>query len=154
MSSSAFSNPRRSPTESPDNRAFGLSRWFHVASEETGGAFSAWIEEVAPGSGPPLHVHTRESEVFTVLEGSLLFQLEEEQLTAHAGETVVIPRGARHTFHNAGDAPARALIALTPGGGEQFFRDVDAEGLGPADMARIEQIAAEYGLQFVGPPIG
>ena len=46
------------------------------------------------------------------------------------------------------------MILLSPGGGEQFFRDVSAEALGPDRMDRIAEIAAGYGLEFVGPPIG
>lgn len=147
-------DPLRTATGEPDNRAFGFFRWFQVDAAETDGALSSWIEEVPPGGGPPLHVHTLEVETFTLLEGSLQFALDDRSLTAKAGETVVIPKGTPHTFHNASNTVARALVSLTPGGGERFFRDVEAEGLGPGDMSRIEEIGSEYGLDFAGPPLG
>lgn len=148
-----MSSSLRTPHRPADDQAFGLKRWFLVASEDTGGSLSTWIEEVPAGAGPPLHVHHREPEVFTVLSGRLTFALGDERLSAGPEETVVIPRGTPHTFKNEGAEPARALITLSPGGGEQFFRDVSAEGLGPDQMERIVEIAESYGLEFVGPPL-
>ncbi|KIT17329.1 hypothetical protein [Jannaschia aquimarina] len=53
-----------------------------------------------------------------------------------------------------GPGEARVLIMLPPGKGVGFFRDVAAEGLSPgSDMSRINEIAATYGVEFVGPPI-
>ena len=145
--------PLRRTADPPDNQAFGLPRWFQVDGAETEGAFCSWIEEVPPGAGPPLHVHHRETEVFTLLSGRLRFQLQDEQLEAEAGDNILIPRGLPHTFHNHTNSPTRVLVCLTPGGGDGFFRDVEAEGLGPDDMPRIEEIASQYGLEFVGPPM-
>ena len=45
------------------------------------------------------------------------------------------------------------LITMTPGGAEGFFIEVEEQGLHPSrDMPRIVEIAARYGLEFVGPP--
>ena len=38
---------------------------FKVLSEETGGAYAMIEQVVPPGVGPPLHVHHRETEIWT-----------------------------------------------------------------------------------------
>ena len=95
----------RSSARPADDTAFGLERWFLVDATDTDGRLSSWIEEVPPGAGPPLHVHQRETEVFTVLSGTLQFALGDQRLIAGPEDTVVIPAGVPHTFHNGGDDP-------------------------------------------------
>ena len=60
-----MSSSLRTPNRPADDQAFGLKRWFLVTSEDTGSSLSTWIEEIPGGAGPPLHVHHRETEVFT-----------------------------------------------------------------------------------------
>ena len=42
---------------------------FKVTGDDTGGAFDYFIVEVAPRSGPPLHVHHLQEEIIHVLKG-------------------------------------------------------------------------------------
>ncbi len=142
------------PGSGEPNDAFGLHRWFRVSAASTGGAFCLFEEEIPEGAGPPLHIHHEEWELFAVLSGQVKFRCEAAEVIAGPGWSVAIPPGARHAFRGMGPGAARVAVTLTPGGGEGFFRDVVAEGLRPpTDMARIVEIAARYGLEFVGPPI-
>ena len=142
------------PGEGEENGAFNLRRRFRVTAAATGGAMALWEEEIPPGAGPPLHVHRRENELFTVLSGRVRFHCDGEEADVGPGATVYIPAGAPHTFLGLGPETATVLVMLSPGKGEGFFRDVEAEGLTPpADMARIVEIAARYDLEFVGPPL-
>lgn len=80
----------------------------------------------SPGSGPGPHLDPwRES--FYVLDGELTFQVEENgavrTLVARRGDAVSIPRGVGHAFTVTSDAPARYLIASSPGGIDAFFAD-------------------------------
>src|SRR5450631_2584304 len=57
---------------------------FKLTGEDTGGAFDYFIVEVAPKSGPPLHVHHNQEETIQVLKGRFkirigddVFQLQE-----------------------------------------------------------------------------
>lgn len=128
-----------------------------IASEHTGGTLALCEVAVAPGGGPPLHVHTREDEAFHVLEGELTFWVGGEQRIARAGDTLFGPRGIPHRFENLSGRPARMLVAMTPGGFEGYFREaglpaepgVDAPPLGPAVIARLMAPAERYGLAFV-----
>jgi quercetin dioxygenase-like cupin family protein len=59
---------------------------------------------VAPGSGPPMHVHHYQEEALTVQQGRIGYQRPGEQPQfAGSGETVVFKPGDAHKFWNAGD---------------------------------------------------
>jgi mannose-6-phosphate isomerase-like protein (cupin superfamily) len=139
--------------EGTKNRAFDLPRTFLVLSGDSGGRFAQWTEEVPVGAGPPMHVHHREIELFRVLSGQFRFWCAGDVQDLGAGDTVLIPLGAHHTFKNTGTSNGELLITVTPGGAEGFFLDVEAQALHPSrNMPAIMEIAARYGLEFVGPP--
>ena len=61
------------------------------ASETAGGLFV--MEEILPGpGGPPLHLHPKQEEWFYVMEGEVAFQVGDQRLHLHAGESVLGPR--------------------------------------------------------------
>jgi mannose-6-phosphate isomerase-like protein (cupin superfamily) len=131
-----------------------------ATAEQTGGAYGLVEALAAPGSGPPLHVHTREDEAFWVLEGRLTVRCGEQTFSAGRGSFTFLPRGIPHTFVVDGDEPARILSICSPGGFEQFFveagRPAPHDGLppaGPVDVAALARIGSQYGVQFVGPPL-
>jgi mannose-6-phosphate isomerase-like protein (cupin superfamily) len=62
----------------------------------------------------PLHRHLDEDEAWYVLEGRLGFQVGADEVVADAGAAVVVPRGAPHTYWNAGDGTARYLLVMGP----------------------------------------
>lgn len=124
-------------------------------ARDTGGALSI-TESVSPaGSGPPRHVHDDADECFVILSGDVDFLLAGERVAKGPGDTVFVPRGTDHTFHVSGERPARMLTILTPGGFEAFFAEMASRHLTiPHDMTEITRIAADYSLQFTGPPMG
>ena len=149
------------------HREDGEAYWFTnnrmtilARAEQTGGAFGA-VEGIGPaGSSPPLHVHSREDELFVLLEGSLLVRCGDETFRAEPGSVTFLPRGVPHTFLVEGDEPARLISICLPGGFEEFFsaagRPAADDGLPPnepPDVARLQQVGADFGLQFVGPPL-
>src|SRR4029079_8932904 len=108
----------------------GQALWFlrnlivgQATAETTGGAFGLVESLIAPGFSPPLHVHHREDESFYVLEGEVTMRCGDRTFRATAGSFVFLPRDVPHTFVVEGDAPARMLTLLTPGGGEGVFVD-------------------------------
>lgn len=125
-----------------------------VSGQETGGAFALFIDEVPPNGGPPLHIHRHEDETFYILEGELVVQMNQERFTVPAGCAAFLPRGVPHTFTNLGTGTARALVALTPGGLERFFAEVEPLVTQPEpDMTAVLTIAAKYGIEAVGPSL-
>src|SRR5262245_37631178 len=93
-----------------------------LRGDETGGVFSMTEITVAPGAGPPLHRHTREDEVFLVLEGVVSFRLENPAIEPSVGTVVYGVRNVAHTFRNGGIAPARMMVWVTPPNVDEFFR--------------------------------
>ena len=60
--------------------------------------------QVQPNSGPPMHVHWLQDEGFTVIKGTMGFQvLGGPKQYATAGDSFVFKRGVPHRFWNAGD---------------------------------------------------
>ncbi|WP_036026120.1 cupin domain-containing protein [Paraburkholderia dilworthii] len=108
-----------------------------------------------PGYGPPMHRHERETEIFHVLTGQYLFEVDGERTIASAGETVVGPAGSTHRFTNIDKETSRMLVLITPGlDAVAFFvelRSVMSNGE-PAPDA-IRDFGAKWGVEFVGPPL-
>jgi quercetin dioxygenase-like cupin family protein len=133
--------------------AFGSSAVFKLEGRNTGGALSLGIAQTPPGDGPPPHVHRRDDEVFVVLEGELSFQTAAGWVAAPQGTVVYAPRGAPHTFRNAGASPSRHLVLTLPSGFEDFYvrcGELFAAG-GPPDIGKLRALADEYGYEFLAP---
>lgn len=126
-----------------------------VSAQDSDGMLAFFHLVAPPMSGPPLHVHTREDELFYVLEGELVFELDGERHTVRAGDTVYLRRGVVHAYQNFTKSDARLLIATTPGGFSDFFVELSAitprGGLPPLD--RVGAIGEKYGMTMLGPPM-
>lgn len=65
--------------------------------------------------GPALHIHHKDDEIFYVVSGEFLIQLEDEVSIIKQGDTVFIPRGTKHTFANhIKDNPGELLTIHQP----------------------------------------
>lgn len=113
------------------------------------------IETVnAAGFGPPLHRH-HETEVFRVLEGRYLFEVNGRRFEAGTGDVVSVPGGDAHTFINITDKPARQLVMMLPAmDAQQFFLGL-AQVLvnGRPDQATLNAFGKPWGVEFLGPPL-
>lgn len=130
---------------------------FMIDGHVSGGGFSL-VEHLMPprALAAPLHRHSREDEYSYVLEGRVGAFFEDEEVFGNVGDLIFKPRGEWHTFWNAGDAPARILEIISPGGFEQAFREMHAlgEALDPASMAEIaERYGVEVDFERTGPII-
>jgi quercetin dioxygenase-like cupin family protein len=127
-----------------------------ITPSQTGISYFGVEATEPPGSGPPLHLHTREVELFIVLAGEITFWLDGMVIKRAAGGTVLVPCGMPHCFKNASDRPARVLTLFTPGGIEGFFTYGEplANGSAPPDellLDRIAVLAPLYGIEMLGP---
>lgn len=121
---------------------------------ETEGRVGMFEALVAPGFGPSRHIHHNEDEVALIIEGEVRFWLDGQMLDRKAGDVVFLPRGKEHTFKVMGNAPARMLGIVTPGGFESFFPAVAKRNIKlPDDLAEFTAIAASFGSEFTGPPL-
>jgi mannose-6-phosphate isomerase-like protein (cupin superfamily) len=118
---------------------------------------------VPAGDSPPLHLHQREDEVFYVLTGEFRFQLGDEQLRRSPGATVLVPKGAVHSYR-AESTEGGEFVTITTG--EDFERFIRTMGrptekneLPPAATplpSAIETLVATaraHHIEIVGPPL-
>lgn len=120
-----------------------------VKSEETGGRFSLVEHPIAPHAlAGPMHVHEHEDEYSYVLEGEVGFQIGDEVFSAGPGQLVAKPRGIWHGFWNAGDAPARVLELISPGGFESYFVELAPLLQPERDREGMARVQAKYGLEM------
>lgn len=123
-----------------------------AVAEDTGGAYSVFENKMAPGAGPPMHVHTREDEAFYVLDGSFDVQIGERSYAATRGWFGFGPRNVPHAFKATGTAPATMLVIVSPAGFEHFFDDLaEATAVPPYDFDRVRAVFAKHGLEIVEP---
>src|SRR4051794_18999757 len=122
-----------------------------LRSEQTGGQVSVTEMVVPPhAAGPPLHTHDFD-EAFHVLEGELIFQVEDEIATKRAGELSSAPRNVPPPLANHPDAPARYLLICTPAGFERHWARIAAEQAGTDPPQWALQPIPD--VTVVGPPI-
>jgi quercetin dioxygenase-like cupin family protein len=132
---------------------------FLVTGEQTGGAFFMAQVLVPPGCGNPPHIHSREEETFYLQQGTLTVQVGGKTVMASAGDTVCLPRGVAHSFHNAGDVDVKALLVAVPAGLEKFFEEAfysaaeypEAPAMTEALLGRVLAAGSKCGLQFLPP---
>jgi quercetin dioxygenase-like cupin family protein len=123
---------------------------FKAVPRETNGGLLMIEHKNLMKGGPPRHFHLHQEEWFYVMEGEVLFQVDDSRTTLRAGESILGPRGIPHAFSGVGEKPAHMLIAFTPAGKmEEFFRYVAVPN-GPKMDA---EVFARYEMQYVGPPL-
>jgi mannose-6-phosphate isomerase-like protein (cupin superfamily) len=113
------------------------------------------IETVnAPGYGPPLHKH-REAEIFYVLQGRYLFEVDGKRFEAKMGDTVVANSNVPHRFVNIDSCPSKQLVMIVPGfDALAFFTQLGAAMKGGRlDNQAKQAFSAQWGVDFLGPPL-
>jgi mannose-6-phosphate isomerase-like protein (cupin superfamily) len=165
MSSSSAAPTVAAFAHGPDE---GEARWFlgglgiiKASSESTDGRVAVIEHLMAPGPASPLHVHHREDEWFYIIDGELTFWVGGETIVAPAGSFVYGPREVPHTFSITSPGPARFLLVGEPAGFERFMRALSEPAASatlpppptsPPDFERLAAVAAEHGIDILGPP--
>ena len=122
---------------------------FKAVADQTGGDFSLMERTVPAGARtPPPHRHVTCSEAFFVLSETVTFWLDGAELTGRAGDFLLVPRGAAHTFGNQGSGPARLLVLHAPAM-DAYFEELHqlwASGQAPSREAERE-LMSRYGME-------
>jgi len=127
---------------------------FKVTGEDTGGAFDYFIVEVAPRSGPPLHVHHKQEETIHVLKGRYKIQIGDSIFYCQEGDFAYLPSNIPHTFLNLTDVPGEVIVVYTPGGGHKFYEELGPlTRNGSPDPKVVGQLFAKYDMTLLGPPL-
>jgi mannose-6-phosphate isomerase-like protein (cupin superfamily) len=105
---------------------FGLTRT-RILEDGSGtdNRVSTITSTMAPHTdGPPPHVHLMHDETFLVASGVIRFTMVDVQRDPKAGDYVVVPVGALHTFINASDEPVTFFTTFTPAFYINSFREL------------------------------
>ena len=134
--------------------ALGLELAVRLPPEVSGETLTILETSSAPGFGPPLHRH-RETEVFRVLEGRYLYEVNGRRFEATAGDLVSVPGGDAHAFVNITDKPARQLVLMLPAmDAQRFFLGLgQILENGRPDRNALNAFGEPWGVEFLGPPL-
>jgi quercetin dioxygenase-like cupin family protein len=130
-----------------------------LSAEQTGGAMALMDTTLPQGAEPSPHLHTREDEMFYLLEGKARFIIGDQVTDAVPGEAIFAPRQVLHQLIIT-TPTARFLTLLTPGDFLAYFlgtsvptdepKIVPPQGPPPAEV--IQQMTVRlrdaYGVLF------
>ena len=154
------------------HRDEGRPTWFlnglmttKVTTEETAGAYCVMEHLLTAAANPPRHTQTSEEEAFYVLDGEIEFEVDGDIVTATPGTFAFVPRGAAHSFAVRTDTARMLVISSSPdaaapcGGQNHFFETVGEPAPAPIlpvpqapDVDLLGRVAAEHGIELLGPP--
>jgi quercetin dioxygenase-like cupin family protein len=120
-------------------------------SDTTGGALNSHRSTFRAGAGgAPPHFHTRSSELFFVVSGSLEVLLGERLVTLHEGDFLVAPPGVVHAFAATADSDADVLFVFAPGVERfEYYRLLDRLHRGQADAQELLETQERFDNHYV-----
>jgi quercetin dioxygenase-like cupin family protein len=90
--------------------------------EDGKGGYIECENEVAPNSGPPMHVHWKQEEALTIVEGKMGVEIQGQPPVFYGpGETASFKPGVYHRFWNAGDTPLKCTGYVKPALNFEYF---------------------------------
>lgn len=123
----------------------------------TSGQLMAMSSVLGRGDAAPVHVHTREDEIFILIEGSAVVWSGDQRHEVGPGGVAFLSREVPHTYQIISEG-TRMLTLCTPAGLEGFFRQVGHDLALPrpegwtVDLATMGEAAAAHGVTVLGPP--
>lgn len=137
-----------------ENPVSGARVMFLRTAADTDGELLEFDLHLAPdGRVPSKHVHPYQDQRFEVLSGTMRFEQGRDTFVARAGETVLIPAGATHTFENAGNREAVVRVQVRPAMQmEQFFETVIGLSDKGASTALDRALVAREYKDEIKPP--
>ena len=119
-----------------------------ATAEQTGGKLGIFRQTIAPGSGPPVHLHMREVEFAYVIEGDFAFKLGDRLERVPVGTFMFMPQMTAHSYKNVGTQPGVLLFGVSAGGMEKMF--AEREGV---DAETNKRLMEKYHMVVVAPPL-
>ena len=123
----------------------GETLTFKGVQKEEGGDKLLVENFVSPGSGPVMHRHWLQDEVFTVVKGRLGYEIAGQPFQyAKEGETVEFKRGVPHRFWNAGEEVMHCKGYLQPANSIVFFLSTLFAAQNKTGSGRPEKFDSAY----------
>ncbi|MGW4379529.1 cupin domain-containing protein [Kitasatospora sp. NPDC004531] len=124
-------------------------------SDAAPGGFTSYRSRFAADApGAPAHFHTRATELFFVLGGSLRVLVDDRVTVLDEGDFLAVPPHTPHAFAAAPGAEADVLFVFTPGLGRfDYLRLLGRVMRGEADPKEIAESAERYDNHYVDSPV-
>ncbi|MFF2952043.1 cupin domain-containing protein [Kitasatospora sp. NPDC057965] len=120
-----------------------------------GSPITSYRSTFAKGAvGAPAHFHTRASELFFVIGGSLQVLLDEKVELLGAGDFLLVPPHTPHAFAAAPGSEADVLFVFTPGMPRfDYLRLLGRVMRGEASPQEIKDSSERYDNHYVDSPL-
>lgn len=103
------------PGDTLVNSVTGEELTFLQTAESTNGEYVEVVAVVQPGGAvAAAHVHPKQSETFTAIEGVLALRAGKQRLRLAPGESATVEAGTAHKFWNDGDEPIMFHCTISP----------------------------------------
>lgn len=135
--------------EGTELRVFGNPQWQKVVGDDTQNQVFEWVDDLAPGSGIPPHIHTKEDEIFRVITGEVEIMVDGKTTTLKKGDMAFAPKNLVHSWKVVGDEKATMWVSAFPSGMEHMFHELHELPPGPPDFEKVSKICETYGIRFV-----
>ncbi len=123
-----------------------------ISKHDTNGQLAVFEYIGYEKTGPALHLHYFQDEIFYVADGEYRFVVGDETKMLKPGDTIFLPRNIPHTWIQLTDT-GKLLYFLQPAGKmEEFFRTMNRL-THPPTQVEIDRIHKEHDLKVVGPPL-
>lgn len=123
-----------------------------LAQQNTDGNYYVFECITPPGHGIPPHVHDREDEIISIVEGEYSVMIGDKRYHAKPGDICFFPRHVVHSFQNIGTKSGITLWTVIPGANfEAFFDELGALPAGEPNLEVVAKIFADYGMKILVP---
>jgi quercetin dioxygenase-like cupin family protein len=123
-----------------------------LSSKDTMGKLSAFEYVGTQKTGPSLHAHLNQDEMFYVLEGKYIFQSGEEKQLLQTGDLIFLPRTIQHSWVQISDKGQMFYFLQPAGKMEEFFLKM-TQLTGKESESEVKQIGIDAGIKNYGPPL-
>ncbi|GGQ20190.1 cupin domain-containing protein [Streptomyces mutabilis] len=121
----------------------------------TGGALTANKATFQKGSpGAPAHFHTKATEMFFVLDGTMRILVNDEILILGKGDFLTVPPTVPHAFAPVPGSEAELLVVFTPGLHRfDYYRLLERVHQGEATAQDIRDSSQQYDNHYFDSPV-
>lgn len=119
-----------------------------------GSSLTSYRSTFAKGAvGAPAHFHTKASELFFVIDGSLQVLIDDEVKILEKGDFLLVPPHTPHAFAAAPGAEADVLFVFSPGMPRfDYLRLLGRVMRGEASFQEIKDSSQQYDNHYVDSP--
>lgn len=130
---------------------------FKASTREVGHGFAVVETTLHPVAAAPAHVHHETDEGVFMIQGRMLVDVGEQRLDLSAGDFAFLPRDIPHRYLPQEPGPVRTLWILSPGGYENYWRDMGIPVQRgekpppptPPDPDYMARLAAKYATEIL-----